>query len=70
MQRVPVTESSGRIHTSTATVAVLPEAEEVDMEINPSDLRVDIFHSGGAGGQNVNKVATAVRLNISPPAWW
>jgi len=66
VQRVPVTEASGRIHTSTATVAVLPEAEEVDMEINPSDLRVDIFHSGGAGGQNVNKVATAVRLTHFP----
>jgi len=66
VQRVPVTESSGRIHTSTATVAVLPEAEEVDMEIDPSDLRVDIFHSGGAGGQNVNKVATAVRLTHFP----
>jgi len=66
VQRVPVTEASGRIHTSTATVAVLPDAEEVDMEINPSDLRVDIFHSGGAGGQNVNKVATAVRLTHFP----
>ena len=66
VQRVPVTESSGRIHTSTATIAVLPEAEEVDLEIDPSDLRVDIFHSGGAGGQNVNKVATAVRLTHFP----
>ena len=66
VQRVPITESSGRIHTSTATVAVLPEAEEVDLSINPSDLRVDIFHSGGAGGQNVNKVATAVRLTHFP----
>ena len=66
VQRVPVTESSGRIHTSTATVAVLPEAEEVDLSIDPSDLRVDIFHSGGAGGQNVNKVATAVRLTHFP----
>ena len=66
VQRVPVTESSGRIHTSTATVAVLPEAEEVDLEIDPGDLRVDIFHSGGAGGQNVNKVATAVRLTHFP----
>jgi peptide chain release factor 1 len=66
VQRVPTTEASGRIHTSTATVAVLPEAEEVDMSIDPSDLRVDIFHSGGAGGQNVNKVATAVRLTHFP----
>ncbi|MBI2909412.1 MAG: peptide chain release factor 1 [Chloroflexi bacterium] len=66
VQRVPVTEASGRIHTSTATVAVLPEAEEVDISINPDDLRVDIFHSGGAGGQNVNKVATAVRITHLP----
>ena len=66
VQRVPITEASGRIHTSTATVAVLPEAEEVDLSIDPSDLRIDIFHSGGAGGQNVNKVATAVRLTHFP----
>ncbi len=66
VQRVPVTESSGRIHTSTATVAVLPEAEEVEVDINPGDLRIDIFHSGGAGGQNVNKVATAVRITHLP----
>ena len=66
VQRVPTTESSGRIHTSTATVAVLPEAEDVEVDINPADLRVDIFHSGGAGGQNVNKVATAVRLTYLP----
>lgn len=66
VQRVPVTESGGRIHTSTATVAVLPEATDVEVDINPSDLRVDIFHSGGAGGQNVNKVATAVRLTHIP----
>jgi len=62
VQRVPTTEAQGRIHTSTATVAVLPEAEEADFEINPAELRIDIFHSGGAGGQNVNKVATAVRI--------
>jgi peptide chain release factor 1 len=66
VQRVPLTESSGRIHTSTATVAVLPKAEEVDIEVNPDDLKVDIFHSGGAGGQNVNKVATAVRMTHLP----
>jgi peptide chain release factor 1 len=66
VQRVPVTEASGRIHTSTATVAVLPKAEEVDISINPEDIKVDIFHSGGAGGQNVNKVATAVRMTHIP----
>jgi len=62
VQRVPVTEAQGRIHTSTATVVVLPEAEEVDLQIKPEELRIDIFHAGGAGGQNVNKVATAVRI--------
>ncbi|HCP60480.1 MAG TPA: peptide chain release factor 1 [Dehalococcoidia bacterium] len=66
VQRVPTTESSGRIHTSTATVAVLPEADEVEVSINPDDLRIDIFHSGGAGGQNVNKVATAIRITHLP----
>ncbi len=66
VQRVPITESSGRIHTSTATVAVLPEADEVEISINPDDLRIDIYHSGGAGGQNVNKVATAVRITHLP----
>ena len=66
VQRVPVTEASGRIHTSTATVAVLPKAEEVDISIDPDDLRIDIFHSGGAGGQNVNKVASAVRITYLP----
>ena len=66
VQRVPITEASGRIHTSTATVAVLPEAEEVELSIDPADLRIDIFHSGGAGGQNVNKVATAVRITHLP----
>ncbi|MBI4283619.1 MAG: peptide chain release factor 1 [Chloroflexi bacterium] len=66
VQRVPITESSGRIHTSTATVAVLPEADEVEVSIAPDDLRIDIYHSGGAGGQNVNKVATAVRITHLP----
>jgi peptide chain release factor 1 len=66
VQRVPATEAQGRIHTSVATVAVLPEAEEVDVHINESDLRVDKFHSGGAGGQNVNKVETAIRITHIP----
>ena len=66
VQRVPATEAQGRIHTSTATVAVLPEAEEVDIAIEEREIRVDIFHSSGAGGQNVNKVATAVRLTHIP----
>ena len=66
VQRVPVTEASGRIHTSTATVAVLPEAEEVEIAIKPDDVRIDFFRSGGAGGQNVNKVTTAVRITHLP----
>ncbi|MCH8089164.1 MAG: peptide chain release factor 1, partial [Chloroflexi bacterium] len=66
VQRVPTTESSGRIHTSTITVAVISEVEEVEVTIDPSDLKVDIFHAGGAGGQNVNKVATAVRITYLP----
>lgn len=66
VQRVPETESQGRIHTSTATVACLPEVEEVDFEILDKDLRIDVFHSGGAGGQNVNKVETAIRITYLP----
>ena len=66
VQRVPTTESSGRIHTSTATVAVLPEAEEIEIAIKPDDIRIDLFRSGGAGGQNVNKLTTAVRITHFP----
>jgi peptide chain release factor 1 len=66
VQRVPVTESSGRIHTSTATVAILPEVKKIDFEIRPEDLKWDFFRSGGKGGQNVNKVSTAVRLTHVP----
>lgn len=66
VQRVPATESSGRIHTSTATVAVLPEFEDMDLHINEDDLEWDFFRSGGHGGQNVNKVSTAVRLTYKP----
>ena len=66
VKRVPATESGGRIHTSTATVAVLPEAEDVDIEINPNDLRIDIFRSSGHGGQSVNTTDSAVRITHLP----
>lgn len=66
VQRVPATESSGRIHTSTITVAVLPEAEETDIEINPNDLRIDVYRSSGHGGQSVNTTDSAVRITHLP----
>src|SRR5690606_32071191 len=66
VQRVPVTESQGRIHTSTATVAVLAEMEEVDIEIDPKDLQIDTYRSAGAGGQNVQKNETAIRITHLP----
>jgi peptide chain release factor 1 len=66
VQRVPITESQGRIHTSTTTVAVLPEAEETDVDIDPNDLRVDVFRSGGHGGQSVNTTDSAVRITHLP----
>ena len=66
VQRVPATESSGRIHTSTITVAVLPEVEEMDFEINPSDVRVDTYCASGPGGQSVNTTYSAVRLTHEP----
>lgn len=66
VQRVPVTESSGRVHTSTATVAVLPELEDFDIHIDPKDIQEDFYRSGGHGGQNVNKVSSAVRLTHIP----
>ena len=66
VQRVPETESQGRIHTSTVTVAVLPEAEDVDVEINPAELQIDTYRSGGAGGQHVNKTESAIRITHLP----
>lgn len=66
VQRVPQTEASGRVHTSTATVAVLPEMEDVDVQINEGDLRIDVYRSSGAGGQHVNKTESAVRITHIP----
>ncbi|QGP76423.1 peptide chain release factor 1 [Tetragenococcus halophilus] len=66
VQRVPETESQGRVHTSTATVVVMPEAEEVELDIDDKDIRTDIYHASGAGGQHVNKTASAVRLTHTP----
>jgi len=66
VQRIPVTESGGRIHTSTVTVAVLPEVEETEVNINPADLQIDTYRSGGAGGQHVNKTESAIRITHLP----
>ncbi len=66
VQRVPETESQGRIHTSAATVAVLPEADDVEVDINPNDLQIDTYRSGGAGGQHVNKTESAIRITHLP----
>ena len=66
VQRVPTTESGGRIHTSAATVAVLPEAEEVELHIDPNDLRIDVYRSSGPGGQSVNTTDSAVRITHLP----
>ncbi|KAF0149732.1 MAG: peptide chain release factor 1 [Ignavibacteria bacterium] len=66
VQRVPATEGSGRVHTSAASVVVLPEVEDVEVDIDPNDLRIDVYRSGGAGGQNVNKVETAIRITHLP----
>ena len=66
VQRVPDTETQGRVHTSTVTVAVLPEAEDVEIEINPTDLQIDTYRAGGAGGQHVNKTESAIRITHLP----
>ena len=65
VQRVPETETQGRVHTSTVTVAVMPEAEEVEIDINPADLKIDTFRSSGAGGQHINKTSSAIRVTHS-----
>jgi len=66
VQRVPATEAQGRIHTSTVTVAVMPEAEEIDIQVNPADLETDVFRSTGSGGQSVNTTDSAVRITHKP----
>ena len=66
VQRVPKTETSGRVHTSAATIAVLPEAEDVDIEVNDSDLKIDTYRASGAGGQHVNKTESAIRITHIP----
>ena len=66
VQRVPETETQGRIHTSTVTVAVLPEVDEIEFDINPTDLKIDVFRSSGAGGQHVNKTESAIRITHLP----
>ena len=66
VQRVPVTESQGRVHTSAATVAVLPEAEEIDVDVDPNDLDIDVYRSSGPGGQSVNTTDSAVRITHKP----
>ena len=66
VQRIPLTEKRGRIHTSTATISILPELEDIDLHINPDDIEFEAFRSGGHGGQNVNKVSTAVRIKHKP----
>ncbi|GHU32978.1 hypothetical protein FACS1894166_07420 [Bacilli bacterium] len=66
VQRVPATESKGRVHTSTITVAVMPEFDEIDFKINPADIRTDVYRAGGAGGQHVNRTESAVRFTHIP----